>query len=82
MLHFYSHTVQCTVESRDYATPFVHVSIGQKWGGGLYAGSLHFHVTTITYCRMPRGRAISVLSLAINFDRENQQSKVYYGTNS
>ncbi len=28
-----------TVESRDYAPPFVHVSIGQKWGGGLYAGS-------------------------------------------
>ena len=48
-----------SVESRDYAPvpppPFVHASIGQKWGGGLYAGSLHFRVTTITDCRMPRG---------------------------
>ena len=30
----------------------------------LYAGSLHFRVTTITDRRLPRGRAISVLSLA------------------
>ncbi len=26
------------VESRDYTPPFLHASIGQKWGGGLYAG--------------------------------------------
>ena len=26
----------CTVESRDYAPPFVHASIGQKRGGSLY----------------------------------------------
>ena len=45
--------------------PPVHARIGQKWGGGLYAGSLHFRVTTITNRRMPRGRAISVLSLAV-----------------
>ena len=43
----------------------MHASIGQKWGGGLFAGSLQFHVTTITDRRMPRGRAISVLSLAV-----------------
>ena len=33
-------------------------------GRGLYAGSLHFRVTTITDRRMPRERAISVYSLA------------------
>ena len=38
----------------------MHARIGQKWGGGLYAGSLHFRVTTITDRRMPRGRAISL----------------------
>ena len=40
-----------TVESNDYAPPpppFVHASIGQNRGGGIYAGSLHFHVVTIT----------------------------------
>ena len=31
----------------------------------LYVGSLHLRVTTITDCRMPHGRAISVLSLVI-----------------
>ena len=43
----------------------MHARIGQKWGGGLYAGSLHFRVTTITDRRMPCGRAISVLSLTV-----------------
>ena len=43
----------------------MHARIGQKWGGSLYAGSLHFRVTTITDRRMPRGRAISALSLAV-----------------
>ena len=63
-LKFYAYNN--TVESRDYAPPpFVHASIGQKWGGGLYAGALHFRVTTITDRRMPRGRVISVLSLAV-----------------
>ena len=55
-----------TIESRDYGPPsFVHASIGQKWGGGLFPGSLQFCVTTITDRRMPRGHAISVLSLAV-----------------
>ena len=66
-LHF-SHywKLNITVESRDYAPPpFVHARIGQKWGGGLYAGSSHFRVTTITDRRMPRGRAISVLSISL-----------------
>ena len=40
-------------------------SIGQKWGGSLYTGALHFRVTTITDCWMPRGHAISLLSLAV-----------------
>ena len=53
-------------------SPFVHASIGQKWGGGLYAGSLHFRVTTITNCRMPHGHTISVLSLAVWWDKNNQ----------
>ena len=57
--------VICTVESRDYAPPpFVHASIGQNQGGGLYAGC----VTTITDHRMPRGSMISALSLAL-FER-------------
>ena len=45
--------------------PFVHASFGQKWGGGLFAGSLHFFMTTITDRWMPCGRTITVLSLAI-----------------
>ena len=68
-----------TVESRDYAPPpppFVHARIGQKWGGGLYAGSLHFRVTTITDRRMPRGRAISVLSLAVWWAKLEKNDKV------
>ena len=43
----------------------MYARIGQKWGGGSYAGSLHFCVTTITDHRMQRGRTISVLSLAV-----------------
>ena len=42
----------------------MHANIGQKLGGGLFAGSLHFYVTTITDHRMPHGRAIFVFSLA------------------
>ena len=39
--------------------PYVHASIGQKkWGGGLFAGSLYFRVTTIIDRRMLRGHAI------------------------
>ena len=56
--------------------PFVHARIGQKWGGGLYAGSLHFRVTTITDRRMPRGRAISVLSLAVWWAKLEKNDKV------
>ena len=41
------------VESRNYAPLFVYASIGRKWGGGLFLGSLHFRVTTITDRRMP-----------------------------
>ena len=57
-----------TVESRDYAPPpWCMLALGmQKWGGGLYVGSLHlFCVMTITDCRMPHGRMISALSLAV-----------------
>ena len=38
------------VHAYDYPPPppLVHASIGQKWGGGFFAGSLHFCVTTIT----------------------------------
>ena len=47
------HLLDNTVESRDYTPPFVRASIGQKWGGGLYAGSLHFHYRplNITWAR-------------------------------
>ena len=54
----------------------MHARIGQKWGGGLYAGSLHFRVTTITDRRMPRGRAISVLSLAVWLAKLEKNDKV------
>ena len=54
----------------------MHARIGQKWGGGLYAGSLHFRVTTITYRRMPRGRAISTLSLAVWWEKFEKNDKV------
>ena len=56
--------------------PLVHARIGQKWGGGLYAGSLHSRVTTITDRRMPRGRAISVLSLAVWWAKLEKNYKV------
>ena len=56
--------------------PFVHARIGQKWGGGLYAGSLHFRVTTITDRRVPRGRAISVLSLTVWWTKLEKSDKV------
>ena len=36
-----------------------------RLGGGLYVGSQHFHVMTITDRRMPHGRLISVLSVAV-----------------
>ena len=45
--------------------PFVHTSIGQKWGGGLFSGSLHFRVMTIIDHRMPRGHTICVFSMAV-----------------
>ena len=54
----------------------MHARIGQKWGGGLYAGSLHFRVTTITDRRMPRGRAISALSLAVWWAKLEKNDKV------
>ena len=54
----------------------MHARIGQKWGGGLYAGSLHFRVTTITDRRMPRGRAIFVLSLAVWWAKLEKNDKV------
>ena len=54
----------------------MHTRIGQKWGGGLYAGSLHFRVTTITNRRMPRGRAISVLSLTVWWAKLEKNDKV------
>ena len=38
-INYHEHSY--TVESRDYA-PFVHVRIGQKWGGGVYARILTF----------------------------------------
>ena len=54
----------------------MNARIGQKWGGGLYAGSLHFRVTTITDRRMPRGRAISALSLAVWWAKLEKNDKV------
>ena len=54
----------------------MHARIGQKRGGGLYAGALHFRVTTITDRRMPRGRAISVLSLAVWLAKLGKNDKV------
>ena len=61
---------------RLHPPPFVHTRIGQKWGGGLYAGSLHFRVTTITDRRMPCGRVISVLSLAVWWAKLEKNDKV------
>ena len=54
----------------------MHARFGQKWGGGLYAGSLLFCVTTITDRRMPRGRAISVLFLAVWWAKLEKNNKV------
>ena len=54
----------------------MHASIGQKWGGGLYAESLHFRVTTVTDVGMPRGRAISVLSLIVWWAKLKKNNKV------
>ena len=54
----------------------MHARIGQKWGGGLYVGSLHFRVTTITDRRMPRGHAISILSLAVWWAKLERNDKV------
>ena len=54
----------------------MHARIGQKWGGGLYAGSLHFRMTTITDRRMPRGRAMSVLSLTVWWANLEKNDKV------
>ena len=54
----------------------MHARIGQKWGGGLYAGSLHFRVTTITDRRMTRGCTTSVLSLAVWLAKLEKNDKV------
>ena len=54
----------------------MHARIGQKWGEGLYAGFLHFHVITITDRRMPRGRAISVFSLAVWWTKLEKNDKI------
>ena len=54
----------------------MHARVGQKWEGGLYAGSLHFRVTTITDRRMPRGRTISALSLAVWWVKLEKNNKV------
>ena len=56
--------------------PFVHASIGRKRGGGLYAGCKHCRVTTITDRRMPCGRVISVLSLAVLWAKREKNDKV------
>ena len=45
--------------------PFVHANVGQNRGGGLFTGEWYLHVMTITDQRMPRGHAISALSLAV-----------------
>ena len=63
------------IESRDYTPPLVHASIGQKWGGGSYAGSWHFRVM-IVECH------VSVLSLYLLWlsggqTREKQQNKAW-----
>ena len=65
------------IKSCDYGPPLVYASIGQKWEGGLYVGSLHFCVMTITERRMPCGRMISILSLAfvVGKTRGKQDSK-------
>ena len=74
-----SEKLYCTCQVHTYRRiprirpPFVHARIGQKWGGGLYAGSLHFRVTTITSRRMPRGRAIS--GCLVGKTRVKRQSK-------
>ena len=49
----------------------MHARIGQNWGGGLCAGSLHFRVTIITNRRIQRGRAISSLSGSLVGKLEN-----------
>ena len=54
----------------------MHARIGQKWGGGLYARSLHFCVMTITDRQIPRGRAISVFSLAYWWAKLEKNDKV------
>ena len=64
------------IESRDYPPSLVRARIGQIWGGGLFAGSLHFRVTTITDHRMPRGHMISVLSLAVWWAKLDKNDKV------
>ena len=45
-------------------------------GRGLIAGALHCRVTTITDRRMPRGRAIFVLSLAVWWAKLKKNDKV------
>ena len=65
VLHTCVSSLVSTVESCDFAPPPLCIlALGKSaWGGGLYVESLQFHVTTITDRRMPRGYAISGLSL-------------------
>ena len=56
--------------------PFVYASIGQNRGGGLYVGSLHFCVMTITDHRMPCGHVISALPLAVRWAKLKINEKV------
>ena len=60
-----------TIESRDYTPTLCMLGLEKSGEGRLYAGSLHFHVTT-----MPRARAISVLSLAVWWAKLGKNNKV------
>ena len=56
--------------------PFVHASIGQNRGGVLFAGQWYLHVMTIIDQRIPHGRAISTLSLAVWWEKLDKSYKV------
>ena len=64
-----------TVES---PPPFLHARMRQNRGGSLWAGSWDFRVTTITDWRPSRGRAISVLLLAVRWIKPTKQSLIWH----
>ena len=56
----------------------MYASIWKTQGVGLYAGSVHFCVMTITDYRMPREHAVFALSLAVWWVKLEINEKVRY----